>query len=59
MYGLVSTSWGPVKGCLHEPREMYGPGPYANRVWKACGVLIEFSPAGCTLFRIAVTLGYE
>jgi hypothetical protein len=51
--------WGLAKGCLHRPREIYGLGQYANRAWKACGVLIEFSPVGCTLIQIAVTLGYE
>jgi hypothetical protein len=30
-----------------------------NQAWKACGVLIGVSPAGCTSIRIAVTLGYE
>jgi hypothetical protein len=48
-----------AKGCLRRPREMYGSGPYANRTWKACDVLIGFFPAGCTSIRIAVTLRYE
>jgi hypothetical protein len=38
---------------------MYGPGPYVNRVWKACCMLIGFFPAGCTSIRIAATVGYE
>jgi hypothetical protein len=38
---------------------MYGPGPYVNRVWKVCGVLIGFSPTECILIRIAATLRYE
>jgi hypothetical protein len=38
---------------------MYDPGLYANRAWKAYVVLIGFSPIGCTLIRITVTLGYE
>jgi hypothetical protein len=51
--------WGLAKGCLRGPQEMYGLGPYVNRAWKACGMLIEVSPAGCTSIRITVTLGYE
>jgi hypothetical protein len=38
---------------------MYGQGPYMDRAWKACGVLIGFSPVGCTLIRIVMTLEYE
>jgi hypothetical protein len=38
---------------------MYGPEPYTNRVWKACGMLIRVSPAECTSIRIVVTLGNE
>jgi hypothetical protein len=30
-----------------------------DRAWKACGVLVGFFPAGCTLIQITVTLGYE
>jgi hypothetical protein len=52
---LVGTS----KSYLRRPREMYDPGPYTNRVLKVCGVLIGFSPAGCTSIRITVTLRYE
>jgi hypothetical protein len=52
---LVGTS----ERCLREPREMYGPGPYTNRAWKACDVLIRFSLAGCISIRIAVTLRYK
>jgi hypothetical protein len=44
----------------------YGDRPqeaYAGRTWTGVGsirvVLVEFSPAGCTSIRIAVTLGYE
>jgi hypothetical protein len=54
--GHVSSLWGLAKCCLRGPREMYGPRSYTNR---ACGVLIGFSPAGCTSIRIAATLGYE
>jgi hypothetical protein len=36
---------------------------YAGRTWIGVGsvrvVLVGFSPTGCTLIRIAVTLGYE
>jgi hypothetical protein len=47
--GPDSSLWGLVKGCLRRPREMYGPRPYTNRAWKACGLLIGFSLAGCTM----------
>jgi hypothetical protein len=50
---------GLVKGYLHGSREMYGRGSYADQVWKACDVLLGFSPVGCTSIRIAATLGYE
>jgi hypothetical protein len=29
---------------------MYGPGPYVNGAWKACGTLVEFSPVGCRVY---------
>jgi hypothetical protein len=49
-----------MKGCyMWTAWDTYGRGPYADRAWKACGVLIEFSPAGCTSIRITATLGYE
>jgi hypothetical protein len=38
---------------------MYGLGPYANQAWRAYGVLVGFSPVGCTSIRIVVTLRYE
>jgi hypothetical protein len=38
---------------------MYGRGPYTDQAWKVCGVLIRFSPVGCTSIRIVVTLEYE
>jgi hypothetical protein len=45
---------------------MYGDHPqeaYAGHTWTGVGsvhvVLVEFSPAGCTSIRIAVTLVYE
>jgi hypothetical protein len=59
VYGPVSSLWGLTKGCLCEPREMYGLRPYANQAWKACGMFIGVSLAGCTSIRIIVTLGYE
>jgi hypothetical protein len=37
----------------------YGPGPYVDWAWKACGMLIEFFLAGCTSIWIVATLGYE
>jgi hypothetical protein len=49
-----------VKGChvRGPPQEAY-----IGRTWTGVGsvrvVLVEFSPAGCTLIRITVTLGYE
>jgi hypothetical protein len=39
--------------------DTYGPGPYEVWAWKACGMLVRFSLAGCTLIRIATALGYE
>jgi hypothetical protein len=45
---------------------MYGDRPqetYTGRTWTGVesvhGVLVGFSPAGCTLIRIAATLGFE
>jgi hypothetical protein len=57
--GAYFVLGGLVKGCLCEPREMYGPGPYMNQACKACGMLIGFSRAGCTSIQITATLGYE
>jgi hypothetical protein len=54
-FDLVGTS----ESCLRKPREMYGPGPYMNQVWKVCDMLIGVSPAGCKSIRITVTLRYE
>jgi hypothetical protein len=49
-----------VKGCyMCTMWDMCDLGPYADRAWKACDVLVRFSPVGCTSIRIAVTLGYE
>jgi hypothetical protein len=49
-----------VKGwCIWTTWNAYGRGSYADRAWKACDVLIGFSPAGCTLIRIVATLEYE
>jgi hypothetical protein len=39
--------------------DTYGPGPYVDWAWKACGVLVRFSPTGCTLIRIVATLRYD
>jgi hypothetical protein len=39
--------------------DMYGPGPYADWAWEACGVLVGFSPTGCTSIRIVMTFRYE
>jgi hypothetical protein len=30
-----------------------------DRVWKACDVLVGFSPVGCTLIQITTTLRFE
>jgi hypothetical protein len=49
-----------TKGCyMWIMWDMYGPGPYADWAFKTCGVLVRFSPAGCTSIQIVVTLGYE
>jgi hypothetical protein len=49
-----------VKGCYAlTVWDTYDVGPYADWAWKACGVLVGFSPAGYTSIRIAMTLGYE
>jgi hypothetical protein len=48
-----------TKGCyMWTTWDTYGPGSYADWVWKACGVLVGFSAAECTPIRIVVTLGY-
>jgi hypothetical protein len=57
---LVQHCWWFAKGCyMWTTWDTYGQGPYADRVWNACGVLSGFSPAGCTSIRITATLGYE
>jgi hypothetical protein len=49
-----------MKGCyMWTAWDTYGRGPYVDREWKACGVLVGFSLAWCTSIRITVTLGYE
>jgi hypothetical protein len=49
-----------VKGCYALTMlDTYGQVPYVDRASKACGVLVKFSPAGCTWIRIAATLRYE
>jgi hypothetical protein len=49
-----------TKGCyILTTWDMYGLGPYADWVWKVCGVLVGFSPAGCTSIRISATLKNE
>jgi hypothetical protein len=49
-----------VKGCyVLTTRDTYGLGPYVDWVWDTCGMLVEFSPAGCISIRIVATLGYE
>jgi hypothetical protein len=49
-----------MKGCyMWTTWDMYGRGPYTDWAWKACGVLVGFPPAECTLIRIAATLRYE
>jgi hypothetical protein len=53
----VNDSW-KVATYEDRPREAY-----TGRTWIGVGsvrvVLVGFSPAGCTLIRFAVTLGYE
>jgi hypothetical protein len=39
--------------------DTYGLRPYADWAWDACGILVRFSPAGCTSIRIIATLKYE
>jgi hypothetical protein len=49
-----------MKGCyMWTTWDTYGLGPYMGWAWKSCGVLVGFSPAGCTSIRITVTLRYE
>jgi hypothetical protein len=54
---LLMTSQ-KVATYMDRPQEAY-----TERTWTGTGsvhvVLIRFSPAGCTLTRIATTLGYE
>jgi hypothetical protein len=38
----------PLASHLSPAPEMYGQGPYVDRAWKACDMLIGVSPAGCT-----------
>jgi hypothetical protein len=49
-----------VKCCyMRTMWDTYGHGSYADWAWKACDVLVRFSPAWCTSIQIAATLGYE
>jgi hypothetical protein len=49
-----------AKGCYTwTVWDIYGRGPYVDCAWKACGVLVTFSLAGCTLIQITATLRYE
>jgi hypothetical protein len=49
-----------AKGCYALTMwDTYGLGPYVNWVWKACGVLVWFSPAWCISIQIAMTFIYE
>jgi hypothetical protein len=49
-----------MKDCYTQTmRDTYGLGPYTDHAWKACGMLVRFSPTRCISVWIAVTLGYE
>jgi hypothetical protein len=49
-----------IKGCyMWTTWDTYGRGPYTEWAWKVCGMLVGFSPTGCTSIRITATLGYE
>jgi hypothetical protein len=49
-----------TKGCyMLTTWDTYDRWPYADWAWEACGMLVGFSPAGCTLIQIIATLGYE
>jgi hypothetical protein len=49
-----------AKGCyMWTMWDTYGLGPYTDWAWEACGMLVRFSPVGCTLIWITATLGYE
>jgi hypothetical protein len=39
--------------------DTYDRESYVDWAWKACDVLVRFSPVGCTLIWIASTLSYE
>jgi hypothetical protein len=54
---LFKSVDGYTKGCYTWTTwDMYGREPYADWVWKVCGMLVGFSPAGCTSIRISATL---
>jgi hypothetical protein len=58
--GSIQIYWHLTKGCYTRTTwDTYGLGLYTDRAWKACGMLVGFSPVGCTSIRIAVTLRYE
>jgi hypothetical protein len=58
--GSVQIYWCLMNGCyMWTMWDTYGLGPYVDRVWKVCDVLVGLSPAGCTLIRTATTLRYE
>jgi hypothetical protein len=49
-----------VKGCYTWTMwDTYVRGPYVDRAWKACDVLVRFFHTGCTSIQIVVTLRYE
>jgi hypothetical protein len=48
-----------AKGCyMGTTWYTYGRGSYVDRAWKACGVLVEFFPTGCTSVQITATIEY-
>jgi hypothetical protein len=56
----IQPCWWLVKGCYTWTTwDTYGRGPYADRAWKACGVLVGFSSTRCTSIQIIVTLRYK
>jgi hypothetical protein len=58
--GSIQICQRPINDCyMWTTWDMYGLGPYADWAWKACVVLVRFSPVGCTSIQITATLEYK
>jgi hypothetical protein len=66
LYWLVwERNWIQTHGLVSRRAENCAGSPFSQEQWDlsksvgACGVLVWFSPVGCTSIQITMTLGYE